>query len=373
MAPEAPLWISPLFQKDDGGENESYRTVKRLVSKTPNPSCAETAHGEVETSLEECLGPAGEVLWRRVAVRGCVGADPVLHASFFLPDDDYGSTFAASDDNEHTFVEDHTICWASFPERPNHKLLCVLASPILLCIWDVYPLSEKISSESIGGGEGNFLTLPFEARSIFPLADNNGLLLQRKQTIEDHLMNDDTRSAWMATRGVDVRDDYDGDFVLQDPPAPVRLGTMLSSPSGMEMSIPQPSPHVSAGIFGVPVPSLFSLKHPLDEILPIALIEDNDLAQAFSPPDILEQVLFVGALRWAEHDDNPYHVLEYTQPICLTYHQQLKRYVFEISFLFLFRAHLESYHLRYLVIPIGMLYGLLTLLLLQHQHHRCGK
>lgn len=373
MAPEAPLWISPLFQKDDGGENESYRTVKRLVSKTPNPSCAETAHGEVETSLEECLGPAGEVLWRRVAVRGCVGADPVLHASFFLPDDDYGSTFAASDDNEHTFVEDHTICWASFPERPNHKLLCVLASPILLCIWDVYPLSEKISSESIGGGEGNFLTLPFEARSIFPLADNNGLLLQRKQTIEDHLMNDDTRSAWMATRGADVRDDYDGDFVLQDPPAPVRLGTMLSSPSGMEMSIPQPSPHVSAGIFGVPVPSLFSLKHPLDEILPIALIEDNDLAQAFSPPDILEKVLFVGALRWAEHDDNPYHVAEYTQPICLTYHQQLKRYVFEISCLFLFRAHLESYHLRYLVIPIGMLYGLLTLLLLQHQHHRCGK
>ena len=151
--------------------------------------CRNSSWRSRDYSLEEYLGPAREVLWRRVAVRGCVGADRVLHASFSLPDDDYGSTFAASDDkHEDTFVEDHTICWASFPERPDHKLLCVLASPILLCIWDVYPLSENKSSESIGGGEGNFLTLPFEARGIFPLADNNGLLLQRKQTIEDHLM-----------------------------------------------------------------------------------------------------------------------------------------------------------------------------------------
>ena len=139
------------------------------------------------------------------------------------------------------------------------------------------------------------------------------------------------------TRGGDVGDDYDGDFVLQDPPTPVRLGTMLSSPSGMEMTIPQPSPQASAGIFGAPVPSLFSLKHPLDEILPLALVEGDDLAQASSPPDILEQVLFVGALRWTEHDDSPYHVVEYKQPICVTYHRQLKRYVSESLVWCLFR------------------------------------
>lgn len=334
MTSETPLWILPLFQKGGSGENDSYRTVKRLVSKTPNPSCAETPHGQVETTLEEYMGPTGQVLYRRVAVRGCVGAERVVHASFTLPDDDYGSTFAASDENEDTLVEDHTICWASFPERPDHKLLCVLASPVLLCIWDVYPLSENKSSESIGGGEGNFLTLPFEARGIFPLAENNGLLLQRKQTIEDYLMSDETKSAWMTRRG-DVGDDYEGDFVLQDPPMPVRLGTMLSSPSGMEMTIPQPSPQASAGVFAAPVPSLFSLKHPLDEILPIALFEQDDLTHPSSPPDILEQVLFVGALRWNEHDDSPYHVAEYKQPICVTYHRQLKRYVSGIS-LFLF-------------------------------------
>jgi len=323
------LWISPLYQKDIESENGPYRTVKRLVTKTPNPSCANTAHGEVETSLEEYLGPTGQVLWRRVAVRGCTGAERVLHASFTLPHDDYGSTFAGDDtdaeDNNNNAVKDHIMCWASFPERPGHKLLCVLASPLLLCIWDVYPLSGDKMSESIGGGEGNSLTLPFEARGIFPLADNNGLLLQRKETLEDRLFNDGKSSSWV-TRA-DLDEDYDdGGFVLQDPPTPVRLGTMLSSPAGMEMTIPQPSPQASATTLAAPVPSLFSLKHPLDEILPVTMVERNG-SPALSPPNVLEQILFVGALRWVEHGGNSYHVKEYSQPVCVTYHAQLKRYV----------------------------------------------
>lgn len=330
--PKAPLWISPLYEKENNCNNGSYRTVKKLVTKTPNPSSfaanedTSHRHGEVETTLEEYVTSTGKVLWRRVAVRGCTGADRILHASFKLPDDDYGaSNFAVNDEDTNAAVDDHTMCWASFPERPGHKLLCVLANPLLLCIWDVYPQSRDKTSESIGGGEGNYLTLPFEARGIFPLPDNNGLLLQRKPILEDRLLDDGKRSAWVA-RG-DLEDDYDNDgFVLQDPPTPVRLGTMLSSPSGMEMTIPQPSPQVSTATMLAPIPSLFSLKHPLDEILPVTMVE-RDGSAAASPADILEQILFVGALCWTECDGGTYAETEHKQTICVTYHSQLKRYV----------------------------------------------
>ena len=316
---KAPLWISPLYQKENNIDSGSYRAVKRQVTKTPNPSFADTSHGEVETCLEEYLGPTGEVLWRRVAVRGCTGAERVLHASFVLPEDDYGSNFTGDSDVDDN---NHIMCWASFPERPGHQILCVLASPLLLCIWDAYPLSGENASESIGGGEGNTLSLPFEARGIFPLPDSKGLLLQRKQTLEDRVLHDGTRLSWVGREDLD--DDFDvGDFVLQDPPTPVRLGTILTSPSVMEMAITQPSPQASAATNMAPIPSLFSLKHPLDEILPVTMFQCDGSPAAF--PDILEQILFVGALRWAEDDDNPYSKTEFTQPICVTYHDQLKR------------------------------------------------
>lgn len=317
--PIVPLWISPLYEKDFHQESLPYRTVKKLVTKSPNPSCVE---GEVETCLEEYTGKSGDVLWRRVAVRGCVGPDRVLHASFKLPDDEHGSLFAR--DNDANSAEDQIMCWASFPERPGHKLLCVLANPLRLCIWDVYPLSaDDKTSESIGGGEGNCLTLPFEARGIFALSDDNGLLLQRRQTLEDRLIDDGKRSAWVA-RG-ELEDEYDdGGFVLQDPPTPVRLGTMLQSPSGMEMTIPQPSPQASAATFVAPVPALFTLKHPLDEILPVTMLERNG-SPSSAPPDILEQILFAGALCWTDNDGDSCSATENTQQICVTYHSQRKR------------------------------------------------
>lgn len=318
LPPKAPLWISPLYQKESSSENGSYRTVKKLVTCTPNP---DTFHGEVETCLEEYIGSTGKVLWRRVAVRGCIGADRVLHASFKLPEDDGSIVSSAADNDGNSTINDEIMCWTSFPERPNHKLLCVLANPLLLCIWDVYPTSgDNYASESIGGGEGNSLTLPFEARGIFPLEDNNGILLQRKQSLEDRILQNELK--WRGEGGFDD----DADFVLHDPPAPVRLGTMLASPSGMEMTIPQPSPQHSAATFMFAVPSLFSLKHPLDEILPLAMLE-RDGSQSSSPPDVLEQVLFVGALRWVENDCNSFGTVEHSQQICVTYHNQRKRYV----------------------------------------------
>lgn len=324
VASKAPLWITPLFQKDVEDDG-CYRTVKRLVMRRPNPSCADTGHGEVETSIEEYLGPSGEVLWRRVIVRGYSGAVPVLHASFMLPSDEKISCASTKNNGlENKEVEDHIMCWTSFPERPKHKVLCVLASPLLLCIWDVYPSNNgNMISESIGGGEGHFVTLPFEARGIFPLAENQGLLLQRRETVEDRLVKESVkRSTWMAR---EVLDDEcgDGGFVLQDPPNPVRLG--LTSPSGMEMTITQPSPLASGCIESVP--SLFSLKHPLDELRPMTMHGGDSSDTLFS--DVNEIVLFTGTPGWTDHNDGPYEKKQYTQPICVTYHTQLKRYDFD--------------------------------------------
>jgi hypothetical protein len=313
-----PLWITPLFQKDCKDDG-CYRTVKRLVTRTPNPACAGTAHGEVETSLEEYLGPSGEILWRRVAVRSYTDTDPVLHASFMLPGDE--SAPCASNENDGYKVEDHTICWTSFPERPEHKVLCVLASPLLLCIWDVYPSNNGDTADESIGGEGHSVALPFEARSIFPLADHHGLLLQRRETIDDRIIDESVKpsSTWMS-RGV-MDDEYDGgSFVLQDPPNPVRFG--LASPSGMEMTIKQPSPMASAS--AEPVPSIFSLRHPLDELRPMTMRASDSSYSFFS--DVSEQVLFTGTPRWTDHNDGPYEKKEYTQAICVTYNGHLKRY-----------------------------------------------
>jgi hypothetical protein len=314
---KAPLWITPLFQK--GKDDRCYRTVKRLVTRTPNPACAGTAHGEVETSLEEYLGPSGEILWRRVAVRGYTDTDPVLHASFTLRSDE-GTTCASIENDGYKEVEDHIICWTSFPERPEHKVLCVLASPLLLCIWDVYPSNNGDTADESIGGEGHSVTLPFEARGIFPLAQHHGLLLQRNETMEDRVIDESAKrsSTWMS-RGV-MDDEYDdGGFVLQDPPNPVRLG--LASPSGMEMTITQPSPMASSA---EPVPSLFSLRHPLDELRPMTMRGSDSSYSLFS--DVNEQVLFTGTPCWTDHNDGSYEKKEYSQPICVTYNGRLKRY-----------------------------------------------
>ena len=314
---KAPLWITPLFQRDENGGDEGYRTLKRLISRTPNPSCVDSPYGEVEACLEEYLGPDGDALWRRVAVRGCTGSDYVLHASFALPPSDdnlFDTSFSFGN-------EDHIMCWASFPERPDHKLLCVLASPLLLCIWDVYPSNKDGTMEPIGGGEGNCVTLPFEARGIFPLAEQHGLLLQRKNTVEDRLVNESLKRSFRMARA-ELDEEYAGGFVLQEPPKPVRLGNVLTSPSGMEMTIAPPSPQVS--VKGGSIPSLFSLKHPLDEILPVTRLE-GDSSHAFFA-DVREEILFVGTPRWTDREDGPYEKTEYSQPICVTYHTELKRY-----------------------------------------------
>lgn len=257
------------------------------------------------------------------------------------------------------------MCWTSFPERSEHKVLCVLVTPLLLCIWDVYPSNNgNTTSESIGGGEGHSVTLPFEARGIFPLGEHHGLLLQRRETMEDRLVEESVkRCTWMTREVLD--DEYgDGGFVLQDPPNPVRLGL---TPSGMEMTI-QPSPLASGSI--EPIPSLFSLKHPLDELRPMITRGGDSSYTLFS--DVNEEVLFTGTPCWTNHNDGPYEKKEYTQPICVTYHSQLKRYDFDEDSLCCLIMLFSTFY-PFLIRGPGMPFGYSTVQHHRRQLHRSGR
>jgi hypothetical protein len=292
-----PLWISPLIHhptNDDSGQY-SYQVLQRLVTSSPNPDHLET---EIETALEAYIGPEGDVLWRRVVVRsGSSSPQQVIHSSFSLP-------------NETPVESDSVLCWAAFPERPNHKLLCVLASPTLLCIWDVYP-----SVDSDLGGEGHSIPLPFEACAIYAIGDKHGLLLQRNDSVEDQLAFDVQNKTWTMSGLQGIDDDDDG-FILKAPPRPVRFQGDMSGASSIG-GLPVPTSSSA-------VPSLFSLAHPLDDVLPISLLADDNI-QPGTITDVFEKVLFVGMLRWTDPNEDILDRREYTQPICVTYHTQRKR------------------------------------------------
>lgn len=323
--PRTPLLISPIFryEKDDKVEPGGYyETVQRLVTAAPNDSL-----GEVETCLEEYTSDSGDCLWRRVAVRGGPGRGDgparFLHASFALP----MNSSRRMRDGTSDYASDNVMCWAAFPDRPDHKLLCVLATASLLCIWDVYPSQDETnndSNEGEGGGEGHSVTLPFEARAVYPLGEHHGVLVQRVDTIDDHFLFE-SDSMWMKRTDEDnmEEDNLDDDFVLQDPPKPLRLGAMVES-----LSPSAATPSFDA-TFSKPqtarnsIPAIFSLRHPLNEVLPVATHQENAEPSLFS--DVYEQLLYVGTPKWTDRNDEGPQKQLYSQPICVTYHTRLKR------------------------------------------------
>lgn len=293
----APLWITPIGQcEQELPEVGRYEVLQRIVTEAPN-----SMEAEIETCLELYVGPNGNPLWRRVVVKsGPTCPKKVIHASFQLTDADVEDTTPANG-----------MCWAAFPEQPNHKLLCVLASPTLLCIWDVYPTGK----DSNLAGEGHSIPLPFEAGGIYPLSGGkSGLLLQRVETMEDHL--EGQQNAWTIPVANALQgDEDDGAFVLKAPPKPVRTSVDTLNISTTSNAIP----------------SLFSLAHPLDDVLPI-----SQLPLATSPvhhqqqdmvADVFEKVLFVGEVSWIDLREDYFDRRELLRPICVTYHTQRKRYV----------------------------------------------
>jgi len=340
-----PLWITPLVQcTDDEPDVGRYETLQRLVTASPaavSSTGSFSLGGEIETLLQVYIGPESDTpLWRRVVVRsGPLCPRRTVHASFQIPEGE-----------DDVILSGNVLCWASFTQdRPQqssqrrhqqrkqqqshqHLYLCVLASPTLVCIWDVYP--EKGNDSSVG--EGHSISLPFEASSIHALeGGQSGLLIQRIETAEDYweAMNvtlnvaaDGNSSPRMGysrdTLGHDHEEDDDG-FVL-GPPQPVRTSIE-----------PPPTPPVMEV-----VPSLFSLSHPLDDVLPISYNSRMATATTTSsspnlpPPiqsnhtmisDVFEKVLFSGSLSWVDPKVGYLDRKECHIPICVTYHIQKKR------------------------------------------------
>lgn len=307
----APLWITPLVKcQPQVPEVGRYETLQRLVSGSPVHKDA-----EIETAIEIFIGPKEVPLWKRVVVRsGPICPQKVIHASFQLPglDGDIDSSSSSPPGN--------ALCWAAFAEQPKHPLLCVLANPTLLCIWDVYPDAKHASSV----GEGHFVPLPFEASSIHALPGSQaGLLIHRIETVDDHL--DAQSRIWNTTprnttnnNNTAALDDNDDDgFVLKAPPKPVRTSMDTLNVSSSMMSPPA-------------IPSLFSLSHPLDDVLPISNMTNftpdiQQQIQASIMSDVFEKVLFVGTLTGVDPKDDYLDRKEFQYPICVTYHTLKKR------------------------------------------------
>jgi Anaphase-promoting complex subunit 1 len=305
---------------DDGGR---YETVQKLI--TPSPLHKD---GEIETSLQQFVQRDGSILWRRVVVKnGPSTAQPaVTHASFLLPDDYHPN-------DQQSVSSSNSLCWASFAEQPpdSPPMLCVLAHPTLLCIWDVYPSSNH------GGntGEGHYVSLPFEASGIFALDAENkkhtGLLLQRCETVED-LYAFDLAQQQKQKHGNDDEedeDDHDHGFVLKAPP---RLGRESGASSLPSLHVSTPEGDAAAvnvstvTMTNAAVPSLFSLSHPQGDVLPVSTrISEEDATMMGPFTDVFEKILWVDTMRWVDEDKAWLERKQHSQPICVTYHTQLKR------------------------------------------------
>jgi len=72
------------------------------------------------------------------------------------------------------------------------------------------------------------------------------------------------------------------------------------------------------------VSSLFSLKHPLDDVLPLSYWSQDDSLSTLVT-DAFEKILHTSNMCWTDNSD-PYLVKQfYKQPICVTYNTILKR------------------------------------------------
>lgn len=328
----APLWIQPLAHRSlaSGGESSSsksgsYQVIQKLVTASPNVKLPDA---EIETALEAFIAPNGDFLWRRVAVwSGPSSPQRTIHASFILPsdgnagfeDDLFSTPTGSSSQPISALNRPSLVCWAGFPERPKHLLLCVLVNPVTLSIWDVYPDSEDVYVS----GEGHSVSLPFQCCAIHPLGESHGLLLQRKEDHEDVQVHRNS----LALHNL-LGNEEDEDFFLKMPVPNARMdegGTASLHPSGTaQFSSPR------SALAPPDVSSLFSLRHPLEDVLPVMNFADGE-AQSTLVTDVFEKILYTGVLRWTDHSDDYLEKTLYEQPICVSYHMIRKRQVITID------------------------------------------
>ncbi|GAX19404.1 anaphase-promoting complex subunit 1 [Fistulifera solaris] len=162
----------------------------------------------------------------------------------------------------HTDILD--VVWTTFEDAPHHSVLCALLHTTQVCIWDVYPQQSEASLSL--PAEGWTISLPFECLNILAI-QGRGILLQRLEYTED----EETA--------------VDG-FILKSPPTATRR--VISA-----------------------VPSLFSLTHPLQDLLPVCLMTKTGMD---CPPvtDVHEKWTWMGTV----HGEEPlllvlsYHTLQ---------------------------------------------------------------
>ena len=339
----SPLWVDLLsckklnteeFQPDCGScvsSNGAYKVIQQLVTQSPNRRLPDS---EIETCLEAYVTPQEGCLWRRVSVWGGLTSRRVMHASFILLNHSNAHSDADFPSNETPggkplHERPSLLCWASFPDRPKHELLCVLVNPSTLTIWDVYPNASDTGSDKVySSAEGHSVSLPFMCSTIHPLGESHGILLQRKQDQEDFEARNGGQN-----RNLDIsHPEFEDDFFLKAPPRSTRVAGITPDRNnalfchqhgGATMATPQTA-YTAAPI---EVSSLFSLKHPLDDVLPLALWSQNDSRHETLVTDVFEKIVYCSTLRWTDEHDHYSYKREYQQPICVTYNTMLKRYV----------------------------------------------
>lgn len=144
------------------------------------------------------------------------------------------------------------VAWTSFTDFPQHFVLCALIHTTQVCIWDVYP--QQSDASLCLPAEGWTISLPFECSKILAV-QGRGILLQRLEYAEDE------------------EEAVDG-FILKSPPTATRR--IISA-----------------------VPSLFSITHPLQDVLPVCQMTKTGIDY---PPvtDVHEKWIWMGTVDWEE-------------------------------------------------------------------------
>ena len=235
-----------------GDRPSTHETAQRIVR--PHPQFPESS---IETVWE--VFPDKSM---RIAVYSGPDSLPrVLHSSFALPPD-----------ADPPIADQNLMAWTSFPDDPTHLVLCALINATAVTVWDVYPSAGEEHSSLMLPAEGWTISLPFECCSILAV-EQRGLFLQRLEYAED----------------MQQAVEEDDGFFLKSPPP------IANREKGPRHSIaPPPAPPETPSNA---VPSLFSLTHPLEDVLPVCQL----IAGTIRPiTDVYEKLVWMGQAEWVD-------------------------------------------------------------------------
>lgn len=283
----------------------------------------------------------------------------------------------------------------SISDEGGRKMLCILGNPTTLYVYDVLgdagllatTNTTTIPSQSNNNDNNSaehVIPLPFRAKSIYANGTTNeGLLIVRMSSDEDYVFVDNNLgyddnlqvvngnggeggggqptpmglSLPATPRGLVIPaqqqkqqqkkdDNKEEEMSLEDPPEPLRdtdkelfdqeeinnnnnqvgTGDMYNNPGDASVMYNQ----ITEPVFGG-VPCLFSLRHPLDEIRPLAMststpnLGDDNNIKLFT--NVNETVVYVGSPRLFHGTLNDQGGTKTTSsPICVTYNETHNRH-----------------------------------------------